>query len=395
MKKDDVGNLLVLDIKLCNKLNVSLVNIYGPNQDSPDFYNKIYDIIHEFDNEFIILCGDWNLVQNFSMDTYNYVAQNNKRSVNIVEKIKNDYNLVNPWRVYNPNSSAYTWHKVNPLKQARLDFFLISEELLSIVKDVKILPGYRTDHSYIELELQITKFEKGKGFWHFNNSLLKDTVYVNKVKEIILKTKEEYVPSPILRSYIPNIPNESLQIIIDDSLFLEVLLMNIRGVTISYSTWKNKQRNETKVTLENEIKVLQESFNTTHDEHINEQLNNLKTRLEEIRKYELEGLILRSGAKWIEDGEKPTKYFCNLEKRNYVNKTVSMLINDNGNEITEQQQILNEIRRFYQDLYRSKDHLLEDADLNEIFADFEIPKSTEEDKRRLDADIKKSKFSKF
>ena len=43
MKKDDVGNLLVLDIKLCNKLNVSLVNIYGPNQDSPDFYNKIYD----------------------------------------------------------------------------------------------------------------------------------------------------------------------------------------------------------------------------------------------------------------------------------------------------------------------------------------------------------------
>ena len=67
-----------------------------------------------------------------------------------------------------------------------------------------------------------------------------------------------------------------------------------------------------------------------------------------------------------------------------------MLINDNGNEITEQQQILNEIRRFYQDLYRSRNHLLEDADLNEIFADFEIPKLTEEDKRRLDADIKKS-----
>ena len=59
--------------------------------------------------------------------------------------------------------------------------------------------------------------------------------------------------------------------------------MHIRGVTISYSTWKNKERNESKVTLENEIKVLQESFNTTHDEHINEQLNNLKTRLEEIR----------------------------------------------------------------------------------------------------------------
>ena len=75
MKKDYVGNLLVLDIKLCNELNVSLVNIFGPNQDSPDFYNKIYDIIHEFDNEFIILCGDRNLVQNLSMNNYNYTHE--------------------------------------------------------------------------------------------------------------------------------------------------------------------------------------------------------------------------------------------------------------------------------------------------------------------------------
>ena len=114
--------------------------------------------------------------------------------------------------------------------------------------------GYRTDHSYIELELQITKFEKGKGFWHFNNSLLKDTVYVNKVKEIILKTKEEYVPSPILRSNIPNIQNESLQLIIDDSLFLEVLLINIRGVTISYIE-HGKIKNEMKLRLHSKMKL--------------------------------------------------------------------------------------------------------------------------------------------
>ena len=37
--------------------------------------------------------------------------------------------------------------------------------------------------------------------------------------------------------------------------------------------------------------------------------------------------------KWIEQGEKPTKYFFNLEKKNYVTKTLLQIKLDNG-EIT-------------------------------------------------------------
>ena len=41
----------------------------------------------------------------------------------------------------------YTWLKKNPVKQARLDFFLISNTTYSKVDKTDILPGYRTDHS--------------------------------------------------------------------------------------------------------------------------------------------------------------------------------------------------------------------------------------------------------
>jgi hypothetical protein len=42
--------------------------------------------------------------------------------------------------------------------------------------------------------------------------------------------------------------------------------------------------------------------------------------------------MFRSKAKWVEEGEKNSKYFLNLEKNNYLNKMITTL-NING-EIT-------------------------------------------------------------
>ena len=134
---------------------------------------------------------------------------------------------------------------------------------------------------------------------------------------------------------------------------------------------------------------MQEQFDIGHDEGVSDRLNNVKSELENIRKHELNGVILRAGARWIEEGEKPTKYFCNLEKRNYVNKTVSKLINHNGNDITEQKQILNEIKHFYDDLYKSRDNILEEANLQEILKDYEIPVLSNEERNNLDKAITK------
>ena len=77
--------------------------------------------------------------------------------------------------------------KVIHQKKARLDFFLVSCELMILIDKVKIGPGYRSNYAMIELYITYTKFERGKGFWKFNNSLLNDCVYVDKIKDTIRK----------------------------------------------------------------------------------------------------------------------------------------------------------------------------------------------------------------
>lgn len=90
--------------------------------------------------------------------------------------------------------------------------------------------------------------------------------------------------------------------------------MEIRGVTISYSTYRKKVRNNTEKNLVQEIECM-ESDSTVD-------INSLDDALEKLRKEKLFGHMIWSRAHWMEEGEKPSKYFCNLESRNYINKTI-------------------------------------------------------------------------
>ena len=51
--KDSSGNILGLKLKLENKI-ITLMSIYGPNNDDPDFYNKMFNMCDAFESDDII-----------------------------------------------------------------------------------------------------------------------------------------------------------------------------------------------------------------------------------------------------------------------------------------------------------------------------------------------------
>ena len=83
---------------------------------------------------------------------------------------------------------------------------------------------------------------KGKGLWKFNNSILHDTEYVKLVKKQIKDVKEQYTVHVYNKETIRDIDNLDIQLTIDDQLFLEILLTEIRGTTISNATFKKRER---------------------------------------------------------------------------------------------------------------------------------------------------------
>lgn len=185
-KCDDNGNIIALDIQI-NDCRITLFNIYGPNTDSPSFYEDVQYMLNEFNNPHSIICGDWNLVFEESMDCFNYVRLNNPKAREKVLNLKNDMDLIDIWRIQNPDKKKYTWRQHDANKQARLDFFLISSELSSNIISCNIDAGYRTDHSLVDIVLDFSKVNRGNGYWKLNNSLLCDKHYVDLINETIAK----------------------------------------------------------------------------------------------------------------------------------------------------------------------------------------------------------------
>ena len=71
-------------------------------------------------------------------------------------------------------------------------------------------------------------------------------------------------------------------------------------------------------------------------------------------KKQAEGIFIRSRAQYIEENEKCTKYFYDLEKRNYNIKCIKCL-KSGDKTITDLYEILKEEFKFYSTLFEKSD----------------------------------------
>ena len=99
-----------------------------------------------------------------------------------------------------------------------------------------------SDHCPIILQLKLNDFILGRGLWKFNNSLLYEMDYVETVKDTIKKTKEQYAALVYDRSTLSEIDDLMIHFTINDQLFVETLLTEIRGKSISYASYRKKEK---------------------------------------------------------------------------------------------------------------------------------------------------------
>ena len=338
--KDDDGRYLIVVCTIQGQ-RFLLVNAYAPNDESENslFLNNLSIEIFKISNEsydYIVCEGDWNFTENLNFDRTGGNPHVWKKSIHEINKIKCDLDLLDCWRIYHPDDRKYTWKSISRGIFSRLDRFYISETLQPILASSEILPSICSDHSTVFIHLKSRPLQKGPGLWRLNTSLLDNATIIEGIKNVINEAK-----------------NNELS---DKRNIFDYIKFKVKEYCITESKKIAKlNRNEISsletLISETEKKLLGDPTNETLKSDLYDAQNSLEKHYGRIQ----QGLIIQSHIQYYEDGEKCSKFFLNSAKQNAEKTVIRQLkTSENSSTISDQNEILDEIRTFYQKLFNTR-----------------------------------------
>jgi exonuclease III len=289
---DDEGRVILTEVEV-EEHEFILCNIYAPTKDKPGqqkmFLDKLKEMLAPYIGRDVIIGGDYNICQFPELDKKGGKLENQLPFAKDVISFKDEFELVDIWRLRHPTLRRFTRRErsIGGYVQSRLDYWLISKHLEYVVVKTDILPGRRSDHSLISLKIELqNRDRRGKGFWKLNTSLLKDELYLKQMRDCISECKEKY---------------NDLE---DKRLLWDVTKCEIRSKTISYACHKSKINKQMEKELTDRVKELEILLAEDPSDGIQAEYSAVTTELNSLLSIKTKGAMLRSRAKWVEEGEK-------------------------------------------------------------------------------------------
>jgi exonuclease III len=160
--RDQAENILVMDIS-SNGCDVTIGSVYGPNNTGREFYRFLNLAIGESVGKYKVIGGDWNTVLDplpvqHNIDVINMAALPNPANLVLLRKMYEPKEVCDPYRVLYPTKRDYSYTLFGDTRKnrSRLDFFLISNNLIPALEQCSISPSVLCalfDHKNISMSI--------------------------------------------------------------------------------------------------------------------------------------------------------------------------------------------------------------------------------------------------
>ena len=360
------ARILAIRIKDQSK-ETAIFNIYAPNS-SPeigDFFHELTETVEEVNVPRKIICGDFNCVLNNNLD----IISGDPHQENLVKKF-NDFvdtcALTDIWRLFNPESKEHSWSRkrINTLIARRLDYILSTDNVIDDSLECNMTSFSSSDHRGVILEIKSHDQKRGPGYWKVNNALLRDKLFVDKINLLI-----------------DNFLNDNHETNAD--IKWELLKLKLKSETIQYSKSKAAKNRSNKALWQAEFDRF-DSLLAKDPENVELLKNREDTRfkLELLEREEASSAQTRSKIKWIEEGEKNTKYFLNLEKSR-ANAKLFPKLEIEDKVIVDQFEILTAQKEHFAKIYDTEKKITE-GELDTFLQGCEMPQLSPEQKQECE-----------
>ena len=278
-----------------------MVAIY---EDKPAFFDEVMNEVKRLDCTYSVIGGDYNVALDSKLDRNDDRMYNPNAVKKLNEWLSEGYSDV--WRIQNLESKRFTWIKTNPkITWSRIDYFLISDNLINTTLRTDIIPCVHSDHSAITMEIDLCTGERGPGIWKFNDTFLNDESFNEKMSNLIRGVCRTY-------DYLPPVE------------LWELLKSEIIKYSREYGKRKSLNEKCERFNLYKILSAIQEQIVTSKDVS-NQMVHNMVKVQLEIDSYETldaKRSAFRCKQNWAKNGELPSKFFFNMEKRNFTKKAM-------------------------------------------------------------------------
>ena len=294
--RDQEGNYLVIEGEI-NGMKRIFINIYAPNRikSRRELFEKCNDFVRT--NRDTYIGGDFNCIENLYLDSLNkntnYFMERKSDRERLAE-LREQMGFVDTYRHIHPNTQVFTY--VSPTNyKARLDRFYTHHTLVPALTKCEIHPISYSDHDLFLIEIKSIDdhIRWGPGTYKYNKTILDKKENLTEIKRVWVEWRRFMFKHDNLLTW-----------------WDAGKRMIVRNNLIPMGKEMKKKEITEKANIEKQL--LEEHARTSNNAAT---IVELKERLRVTEEKEMLGAAIRSRTEWQQKGEKPTKYFCNLENQ--------------------------------------------------------------------------------
>uniref|UniRef100_A0A3P8SZA0 Reverse transcriptase domain-containing protein n=1 Tax=Amphiprion percula TaxID=161767 RepID=A0A3P8SZA0_AMPPE len=370
--KDSEGRFILVNGSI-DGTQVSLMNIYAPNEDIPGFISKIFTTILQHSTGILLLGGDFNCTMSQFTDRQPSSKASTPRMSKMLKYLSTESGLVDVWRSKHPKGRDFTFYSHRHSSYSRTDLFFTPKSEMHRIEGIKILPITLSDHAPLELIWDLGHRSKTKQ-WRLNASLLNDKDFLT-----LIKTE--------LKNYLDI--NTSPEI--SPLILWDCAKAYIRGCIISFASAKKKRREAKQTELEDKIKKLEQQHKRTPTSCLLDTLKQARRDLNILLTEKIEANLRFTNQKYYENGNRASRLLALRLKKQQSSNIVHKL-QCNNSIITRPDEISQEFAGFYKSMYSNTDTCTDDEELAKFLNDIELQELSESMAKELDEPIRESEI---
>ena len=331
---DDAGRFASCKLDLNGKL-FQVASIYAPNR-NPE-RNDFFESLPAFLDESLptLLTGDFNAVFDPTLDRRGGAPSPYRESVASLTNLFSLFGCSDVWRAHHPGLHSYSWSSHDGTIASRIDLIGCPHDWVAGDSSSELIPCPFSDHCAVSARLSIPEsIPRGPGFWKLNCSLLSDPEYISLISNFWLFWKSRVSSFPSLLYWWDEGKEQ------------------IKRLSIKFSSTKRSLAHKDRHRLENyaaELKGLLDGGQTSVLSDYKEVLQ----RIEDLDLASARGAQIRSRARWVEEGETSSSYFCRLERKHSNDCRISGVRRPDDSICSSLPEIISAWKSFYMDLFSS------------------------------------------